>query len=287
MQRQHERALEEALAAFDCTAAGSMRARHRKKLVVDLGDHFEAFKSRRFLEAEMACLSMLQVGAAEKAELMAAISSASGSSSDNGAGRRAREWVGRFVESFEERMDGPSKYDLLSRFLVSCVEDLAQAVDDCKGEGQAAAALEEKMAAMARKHADDLVAKEAAAATLKEVLRAEQQHVEIRLRREQAKNKRLTVKVTALEKQLKASTADLSYTSGIVEKWAQEAAAAAKTPPPVARGSENMRTQEQQRDLCHIFHKGASLAESGSAGQPCASNGGDGGASMQDITNRS
>ena len=73
--------------------------------------------------------------------------------------------------------------------------------------------------------------KEAALSCLKEVMSAETQHVRIRLNREEAKNKRLSKKVSALQAQLESTTSNVQYTSDIVEKWAKEAKEAARTPP--------------------------------------------------------
>ena len=90
---------------------------------------------------------------------------------------------------------------------------------------------EQRISRLREKHAKEIVKKEAALSCLKEVMSAETQHVRIRLNREEAKNKRLSKKVSALQAQLESTTSNVQYTSDIVEKWAKEAKEAARTPP--------------------------------------------------------
>ena len=225
MRCYHEDTLKEALAIFDEAAAGplTMRESYRNQLNVDLSQKFQAFKSRKFLEAEIACLHALSKAEAGKRDL---IDKLKGGNVDQGA---FFAFVESFVQQYCEEEHGQSKHDLLCKFLLSCIEDLTtKCVHAAESE---VIGLKKELSELHQKHGEDIQKKEAAFATMKEVLKAETEHKNILFKREQARNKRLTNRVNALQHQLENSNSNVKYTSAVVEKWAAEAAEAAKTPP--------------------------------------------------------
>ena len=248
LERHHQAALREASATFDRVAAGSkaMREAYKNNLMSDLAKCFATYKNQRYLEAEIDCLRILNDAEARKSSFLENFSSAQQAD--------FVKWIDNFVEHYLLEVEGLSKMDLICKFLVSCLEEV---VSKC-GEGEQVETLQRKLVELEANHAEDIVKKEAAMATLKEVLRADVTHVNILLKREQAKNKRLQIKVNALQQQLETSNQNVNYTSSIVEKWAQEAAAAAKTPPEKADDAttkslcEKLRTKMSIQDITNV-----------------------------------
>jgi hypothetical protein len=249
MQKLHEETLEEALEHFDEVAAGSfsMKGKYRSELVSELTGLLKDFKAKRYMEAEIACLHAISKAETEKRDLVGQLDGSSQESFAN-----FYQWVESFVEQYSTNEEGLSKFDLLCNFLLSCVGDLSKW--NLSRSNESAQVVEK----LRLQHGEDVQKKDVAMATLKEVLKAEQVHLGIQLRREQAINKRLGKKgdalqqqVDVLQRQLEASNTNVEYTSSIVEKWAREAREAAKTPPPNNQKLELACKVDPQDFLCN------------------------------------
>ena len=249
--------LEQALAIFDKASAGphGMRSQHREALVSSLGQVFETFKARIYLEAEMRCVQRIKTAEARARAMVR------GSEGEE----NLRGFLVDFVEDYSAKEEGLSKYDLLCRFLVDCIEDLvsSRSVQD-QMDRKEADFLKRQVAELNEKAARESNKRDAAMATLKEVLCAEKDHYHIMLKREQARNKRLTIKVNSLQQHLEATTNNVECTSSIVEMWAKEAKEAAKTPPSVASQSpagDPIETMDSVSDLCSKFKSTAAIKD--------------------------
>ena len=248
MRSHHEDMLREAMIVFDkmCAGGSRLRSTHRNELAGELNEYFEGYKARRYLEAEISCLDSLKDAEARMKDLVQESKDA-----------ELQEWIEDFVADYSANQEGLSKFDLLCKFLLTCMETLIfEKGARQRGEVEE---LERQLTGLKEKHSSDMVKKEAAMATLKEVLLTETQSVRIMLNREKARNKRLAVKTDTLQKQLESSNSSVQCSAEIVDRWAKEAAMAnseLKTPPKQQCSLDMIETGDDPvKTLCSKFKK--------------------------------
>ena len=249
---------------------GSGAARESQaKLRRLMREAFDTWQHTRDLENELRCVEAIREAERERQALLAqaeaaaeregeeeregegeAMGSEGGSAGMIGGGGEVggggetddaiRRLVG-FIEGFAEdfasaEMGPPSQWaHHLTTFLVASVGELGGAITRLRAKERAAGVQagrkegreegrEEGRAERAAEVAATETAMGARLATLKEVLASESQALGIKLHNERLKN-------AALQKQVERLTMNVQSTSAVVETWAKEAAAAARSTP--------------------------------------------------------